>query len=357
MKIIKKSVLFIGIFIIVMSGVSYGAEIQHLKLSKAIQLALTQNLDLKIAELNMSNDKLSYQKIQANNIFSESNLMDLQAKIALAKAKNTYLQTRNQIVIELYQKYNQIINSQMDIQIKEKKLELENKILQTVNKGVERGHRGQLELLQQQNKYDNALFDLEKVNDNYQQFLWELKFYLGIEVESKLSLTTDIFPLSKWKITQQEVIEMAVEKNMILEVRKRNIELAELKFKRAKVVDTPKLDQKILKNNKKLAKLQYKMSINDLKSKVQKKFYLYRQATKKLNLSLHNLKQAEKNYEIIKKQERVGLKTKNDLLVAKINQLQADYNYKGAIVNYNLQKLQLKNLLGFEIGVSLDESK
>ncbi len=348
-NIAKVVILFLVIFII-FSDVLFATELKEINLSQAINLALENNLNLKIADLDLKNAQIDYEKTKANNLLTESRYIELQGDLGLLQAKDNYTQIRNQVIIEVVQKYLQLSLAKKDIAIKEKEVELERNLLEEIKAQVKAGHRGRLDLVQQENKYSNSIFNLEKANDDYCQYFKEFKIELGLsdQAQEEFSLIEVNYP-EIWKIEEEEVIKKAIENSFTLELRKRQIELAEIDLERAEIIASPELDLQRLRNNIELANLNYKKTQKELNNSVSKQYYIHKQAINNLDLSRLNLDQARENSSIIIEQVDAGLKTKNDLLSAEIGLLQAEYNLKSAILNYYMAKLTLQKLIGQSI--------
>jgi len=327
--------LFLVIFFI-FSGVLSAAEPKEMNLSQAINLALENNLNLKIANLDLENAQIDYEKTKANNLLTESRYIQLQGDLGLLQAKDNYTQTRNQVIIDVVQKYLQLNQAKKNITTKSKEAELEKNLLEEVKAQVKAGHKGSLDLLRQENKYNNAVFNLEKANDDYHQSFGEFKL---VEVN---------YP-EIWKIGEEEAVKMAIENSFILELRKRQIELAKVDLERAEVAASPELDLRKLRNNIELANLNFNKTQKELDNSIRKQFYTYKQTINSLDLSRQNLNQAQENNSIIIDQVKAGLITKNDLLSAEISLLQAEYGLKSAILNYYMTKLNLQKLIGQKI--------
>jgi len=231
-----------------------------------------------------------------------------------------------------------------------KEVELERKLLEEVKAQVQSGHKGSLDLLQQENKYHNAVFNLEKANDDYYQSFKEFKLELGLtnQREEELNLTEMDYP-KIWEISEEDAIKTAINNSFTLEFSKRQIELNEVDLERAEVAASPKLDLQKLKNNIELANLNYDKAQKELNNSISKQFYAYKQSVSNLDLSQQNLNQAQENNNIIIEQVKAGLKTKSDLLSAEISLLQAEYNLKSAILSYYMNKLNLQQLMGQKI--------
>jgi len=354
-NIVSKLILFFIIFFI-FSGILFGAEPtqptepKEIDLSLAVNLALTNNLNLKIADLDLENAQVDYEKTRADNLLTESRYVELQGDLGLLQAKDNYNQTRNQVIIDVVQKYLQLSQANKNIAVKDKEAELERNLLEEITAQVKAGHKGSLDLLQQENKYRNAIFNLEKANDDYQQSFREFKLELGLNNQGRegFNLIEINFP-EIWKIEEEEALKRAIENSFSLELRRRQIELAEVDLERAEVAASPALDLRKLRNNIELANLNYKETQKELNNSISEQYYTYKQAINSLDLSQQNLIQAQENNNIITEQVRAGLKTKNDRLSTEIGLLQAEYNLKSTILSYYMNKLNLQQLMGQKI--------
>ena len=348
-NIAKGTILFLVIFFI-FSGGLFAAETKEMNLSQAINLALENNLNLKIANLDLENAQIDYEKTKANNLLTESRYIQLQGDLGLLQAKDNYTQTRNQVIIDVVQKYLQLNQAKKNITAKGKEAELEKNLLEEVKAQVEAGHKGSLDLLQQENKYNNAVFNLEKANDDYHQSFGEFKLELGLnnQGEEELNLAEVDYP-ETWKIGEEEALKMAIENSFTLELMRRQIELTKVDLERAEVAASPELDLRKLRNNIELANLNFNKTQKELDNSIRKQFYTYKQTINSLDLSRQNLNQAQENNSIIIDQVKAGLKTKNDLLSAEISLLQAEYSLKSTILNYYMTKLTMQKLIGQKI--------
>ena len=348
-NIAKGTILFLVIFFI-FSGGLFAAETKEMNLGQAINLALENNLNLKIANLDLENAQIDYEKTKANNLLTESRYIELQGDLGLLQAKDNYTQTRNQVIIDVVQKYLQLNQAKKNITAKGKEAELEKNLLEEVKAQVEAGHKGSLDLLQQENKYNNAVFNLEKANDDYHQSFGEFKLELGLnnQGEEELNLVEVDYP-ETWKIGEEEALKMAIENSFTLELMRRQIELTKVDLERAEVAASPELDLRKLRNNIELANLNFNKTQKELDNSIRKQFYAYKQSINSLDLSQQNLNQSQESSSIIIDQVKAGLKTKNDLLSAEISLLQAEYSLKSTILNYYMTKLTMQKLIGQKI--------
>lgn len=353
----KNRLFYIGlvmVFVVSISGIVFGAQTQKVSLFDAVEFTLEHNLDLKIEKINLHKSELDYQKSQANNLLTESRYISLQSELALAQAKDNFLEKKNSLIISTVQDYLQVIQLEQDINIKNKQLELEKRIFADTTTQLNEGHLGQLDLLKQEVKYHNADFNLEKAEDDYQQLVKQLKTTLGLEPTVEVEVLT-IGELKIPEISETQAIEQAMLASSKLIMRRDQIELAELDLERAESKTTPQLDLERVKADLELAKLNYQKVEQDVETEAKNQYYLFTQAVKRLELSQQNYQIAEENYQITKRQEESGLKTEDDLLLAELNLLQEDYNQFSATKNLLSSLLQLQKTMGAEIEVIVNE--
>ena len=349
-KNITKGIILFLILFFIASGGLFAEETKEMNLSQAINLALENNLNLKIANLDLENAQIDYQKTKANNLLTESRYIELQGDLGLLQAEDNYTQTRNEVIIDVVQKYLQLNQAKKNITAKSKEAELEKNLLEEVKAQVKAGHKGNLDLLRQENRYHNAVFDLEKASDDYHQSFREFKLELGLNNQEGegFNLVEVDYPIV-WQIDEEEALKKAIENSFILELRERQIELAKVDLERAEVAASPELDLQKIRNNIELANLNFNKTQKELANSIRKQFYAYKQSINSLDLSRQNLNQAQENNSIIIDQVKAGLKTKNDLLSAEISLLQAEYNLNSAILNYYTAKLTMQKLIGQKI--------
>ena len=341
--------LFFAIFYIFFNA-TMCAELKEMNLSQAVNLALENNIDLKIANLDLENAQINYEKNKAANLFTNSNYLGLQIDLGLAQAEDNCSQTRNQTIINVVQHYLQLNQIKREILIKEKQVKLEKKYLEEIKDQAETGNRGSLDLLKQENRYNNAVFNLERVNDDYKQSLREFQIELGLNQGEEYNFLEVEYPRA-WQIKEEEVLRETLKNSFALKARKRQIKLVEVGLERAQVAGVPELDLKKIKNDKELANLNYEKIEKELDSLAKKQYYFFRQAIKSLDLYQLNLVQAQENNDIVVEQVKADLGTETELLSAEINLLQAEYSYYSAITNYYLNKLALQQLMGEKIEV------
>ncbi|MFW6007255.1 MAG: TolC family protein [Halanaerobiales bacterium] len=348
MKKLLISIWIIFSLSIILSGNVLGEKI--ISPEKAVSLALEENLDLKIAELELESARYNYRKNRAINLTGKSRTQQLKAEYELAEAENTYHNTNSDIVNEIISKYYDLYLAEKMITIKEKSRKLEEILLEDIKKLVETGEKGELELLQQKNTYNTEGYNLKEVRHNYRQFLREFKNLTGInssiEIELKKAVKPEIL-----EIEREKVREKVLDNNLQLNLHKKNLKLVEAQKKKNLVRSIPELSKKIMENDYLIEQIKKEVIREDLEKEVENLYFEFQQSIKKIELERENLNESRASYNIAEQQFESGLNTRRDLLQVELEKLEAEYEYISAIGNYYINEKRLKQLITPEAGV------
>ncbi len=341
----KRIILSIGIFLLFFSFTSLGDEVYSLKSIEDI--ALKNSIDLKISALNLSNAQINYKKDQANNLLTQSKTLELQSKISLLSAQDSYNNTKNQIILNIVKEAINVVKDELTIAINQKQLKLQERNLNDIKAQVDAGYMGNLDLLSAQNKYDNALFSLQKAIDNFEEDM--RKLLMDLSIDPKKKITIEIPDPVPPKVDKAILLNKTLENSLTLKIKNLNVKLAQINLEKAQKVETPTLDLDKLRNNLEIAKLSLEKEKESILSSFYTQYFLFVQAISNLNIAKSNLKEKKESYDIIQKQYEAGLKTETDVLQAEINLLNAKLSVKSAISDYWTNKIRLENIVGEEI--------
>ncbi len=352
----RRNFLMIFLLMIMLVGLSLSvvaADTIQLDLKTAVNLALENNLDFQIAKLQLDKSRLEYKKQKASNLLRPSHYNELQAETGLNSAENTYQNTRNQVINNTISQYNNLWLADLDLKIKNKNVELEKMRLEEAQAQYEIGDIGSVDLLDQENAYKDAQFNLENARDEYQQSVKEFISNLA-KKNGELKLA-DLTYEESWQVTEEEAIETALNNSVAMRLTGEKLELARIDLERAGV-SAAELDKKIKGKAVAIAELEQEQTREDLITSTQQSYYQFKQAAKKISLTGERLTGAEEKYKLRKEQFGAGLITRIEVLEYEVNMLQARYNHLVAIADYYLKEQALRQKMGLKSGVLVDET-
>lgn len=321
-------------------------------LDTAISLSFENDLDFQIATINYKKAKLDYEKKKANYLLQQSRYNELEMESSFNFAKNTFQSSKNQLVDGVIREYTNIWLAGLDLEIKNIELQLEKIRLEEAKAQYEIGDIGSIDLLDQENAFNDAEFSLEIARDDYQQNIKEFASKLNLK-NKELELTGLNYNQS-WQVTEEEAIDTVLENSFELHSKEDQLTLAKIDLERAGV-SAAKLDKEIKEKNVEIAELELEKSRDELIKSTKESYYQFKQAVKRIELNKERLTGAEEKYKLRKIQYEAGLITRLEVLEFERNLLQARRNYFSAIADYYLAEINLRQNLGLETEVLLDE--
>jgi|GEM_PF-1465479 len=316
-----------------------------LGLSRMLDLAIANNLEFKKANYQLENTKLEVRKMEAENLLTESTISNLQKEIILLNQQNQTQSEKDRLLIQVVDDYFRLLTTEKDIESKRSNVELEEIILEDVEKQVAAGYSIDLDLLQQGNEYYNALFSYQESVLAYQQLLIEIKDNLGIEHEQDIQLSEmhiGEFP----EINLVDAINRARENSLALKSQSIEINQAERELEKVRANDGPEIEILKLENNLAIVQLEKSLSEQDLNYQVESQWLNYNQSKNDITLSQKSLEQMKENRSMIQQQVQAGLRTNEEALSATIGVLDAESRLISSVRQIYQAYLELQRLMG-----------
>jgi hypothetical protein len=202
-----------GILIFLLLGIMMMGSIQiaaqesiRLDLPQAVEMALANNLEFQKDGYQLENAKIDAKRNEAENLLTQSNLLERQYELSLIGEKEQYQQKKEDLIIQIVDEYLQLKLTQKDLQVKEKELELEKNTLEEIKAQVKAGYKVELDVLEQGTEYYDALFSFESAKLDYQKLLGNFRVTLGLNSKSQFELVSINTPDFK-EIELDEVLQ------------------------------------------------------------------------------------------------------------------------------------------------------
>ena len=350
----KKIYIVLSLVLLLFSSTVMGAEVKTLNLQSAVDMALEQNLNLKEEKINLEKSQLQYEKQNANNLLTQSEYNELQAEYSLKAAKNSYKNIYDSIIKNVVNQYTNLWLSEYNLQIREKRMEVEELLLEEAKAKYEIGDIGSLDLLDQENSYEDARYNLKTSRDDYEQSLREFRTTLGID-----NIKIDLEELPKiniWETNEKEVVKTSLENSINLQLKEMDLKLAKLDKKRAEI-SASTIDKKIKEKTVEAAEVAQKRIKRELENSSIMVYYDYLHAVEEMNLKKKSWEKSKKNYDLKEEQYNKGLITKSELLNFELTKMQSKYDYMSSIANYYNKRISLKQQMNEKLEVIESEAE
>src|SRR5665648_92460 len=344
----KKLVILVFLLfgIIVIGNIQIAAEENiNLDLAKAIEIALTNNLEFQKADYQLENTEIDAEKNEAENLLTQSNLLQRQTELLLNQGKEQYQQKKEDLILQVVDEYLQMKLAQKDLQVKEKTSVMEKNTLENIKVQAKAGYKVELDVLEQSNIYYDALFSFESAKLDYQKLLGNFQMTLGVNSQSQFELAEIDAPDFK-EIKLDEALQKGRQNSVALQMNNLQIDLASLELEKSKVSDTPEIDLNKLENNLAVTKLDYQIAQQNLDYQIESQWQNYMQTKNDITSSQNSLNQIKENKTIISNQVKAGLASEDEELSAMVGVLQAEYRLASSVRNYYNALLNLQSIMG-----------
>ena len=343
--------LMILTILVFTSGIS--AESINLSLEKAYELTLQDNISLKIAQIELDNKRIQYEKSKAQNLLNQSNYNEVQAEYNLTTARKSYIDTANNLLKQTLQQYTDLLTKKKNIAVLDKRIILNENRLNEVKAQYEVGEKSQLDILEQQIEVNDLIQEREQLINEYEQLKTEFKVQLGIDNNNTIVLE-ELKEPEYMNLEKEEIFNIALENNWNIKLNRLNLELAEIDKRKKEVVSSSELDKEISDNEVQIARLQLDKQKEDIRNQARDYLNQLNNIKSNIILSKDRITQARETYDILQEQYNSGLITENDLREGEITVLQAEYQLYNAYMSYYIQKLNIEKFMKPGVGVLED---
>ncbi|MGB4373431.1 MAG: TolC family protein, partial [Halanaerobiales bacterium] len=216
---------------------------------------------------------------------------------------------------------------------------------------VKLGYKSSLELFSQESSYQSAINGLEKIKWDLEQSRREIRHKLALAEGREIVLLELVKP-EIWTVAEEDVSRI-ISSNTLLDIRKRQVEVARGDLERARVAGVAEVEIRKKELALARAELELEKERQNQELKINNAYHQYTQAVKNMNMAEKSLLQAEEHYKIIKEQNEAGFVSNNDLLASELSLYKARDMYINTISNYYIALIQLQQLMGIEMEVDL----
>ncbi len=357
----RKTMFFglIGCILLFSIGVSaqqtQQAEIKKLNLEESINIALENNLDLKMARCNVNLQEVEYEQAQANNLLQASILNLRNAEFSLKQAKNNLEETRRQVILDVMDAYFQVLRAKRDVEIEKMSFQEAQENFEIVKNKFSLGDASRKDLLQAEINLFSAKFNLKKAEHQLEIARIDFNKVLGLPLDARFELT-DSFSVEPLNISLEKALEEALKNRYEIKKAQNELELAKIRWDLSQNEYTPELDKK----NARISLENAEVNLGKVKIQIIREIHqLFTDLEEKreniaLTEKMEKLK--EEIYSIAQKQYKAGLINATELLDAQIGLTQAQLNRIGALFEYNMARAKFIKALATDINYGQKES-
>ena len=364
MVVIKRvgALLGLGIMLLGFSAIPVqtqedNSKIHNMTIEQAVELALENNLQVKIAQADKKKKDAAYAyaktisrtiKEYQGSSFQERLAEDLKPRIAERQgeqAERLYQVTLNGVKIMAESAFYELLKAKENLEIAENALKRADEQLKLTNIRFEVGSAAKIEVLKAEAAQAGTRASLTAAQNNYKQKMLELNKVLGIDLQTVVE-PQGSFSFNREEFVLQQLLDRAMLEESSLIQAEDNAAVAQWTYEFIKNYYTPSYgDAKTAEQDAVMADLMLSQTRNNVITTV--------------NQSYLSLKAAEEQYEYLKKavelsyeayrltqlSYELGMSTLDELQKASDDVKVAEAQLSECIYNYNILKACLKNCI------------
>ena len=327
------------------------AAAPELSLAEALALGMEANYGIKKARLTWENARLHYERNKAASTLAGSRYTQLQLELNLLQAEDNYRRTKDQAMLQIARKYLEVLQTEQEINWRQKQLEWEAMTLDLMAKQVAQGYETRLALMRQENEYHRARLELKRLEDSYDQLRRELAKEIGWQPTRPALSLKPVETALTWELSETDCQNRARANSLALRALILEVELAQIALERARLGPVLAVELQELKNNLQLTLFRQEEAEWELENSVRQQYAALMQLAENLTLNQVHVATVRANFEKVQKQYEVGLLKEVDRLAAEAELLQAEYQMFNAVTNFQLKKWEFQQMLGLDLEV------
>ena len=237
---------------------------------------------------------------------------------------------------EFLNKYYNLKSTEKNVEIAKESLDMKKESLDLAELKYEYGTVSKIDVLTSKISYKQAESNYKSMQNSLKTAKMEFCSYLGIDVNTDITLTSDLTEVALSTVSLEDAIASALENRV--EFLEANYKLEEAKETFSSVAAYPKTSATYLKGS--VAYNQTLIDCNSVKDEVTidvtKKYTEMNEKYQALQLDKMNIESAKESYELAKERYELGMSTLSEVQSAQLTVENAQESYQNDILSYNL---------------------
>lgn len=318
-----------------------------LSLKEAVELGLRESRVIRLAELSLKTQEVSYKEGTANLLLNPSVVSQLQLENTWRSAQRGFVLKRMQLALEIEEAYYNVLKAERALTLARENLNRMEKQLEDVRTKFSLGMVARIDVLRNELEVDRAKLDVEKARNSLDLARAKLGALLGKGLEATFTLSTSL-TFEPQPLDLGTCVAYALEHRP--EVKEKEESLA-LRKKEVEVLTsyTPALEREKARINLSVAEAELEDTKESIILEVRQKFSDLLSAQQNVPIAEKNVEVARESLSIQKARFDAGVITLLDLLDAQSSLYEAESNYLQAVFDYNVARAQFFNALGADL--------
>lgn len=353
-------IILLTLMLVVLAYGAVGAQSSATSISveEVIQRALAHDVAAQIAQLNLENARITYQRNMAVNLLSGSEYNRRSAESGLRTAEITYANRKADVAMNAVNQYFSLLSRELGVEISKAQVEVARINLDSTRRRANLGTASRLDVLDAEVDLGSVEMSLTQAVNNLAAAQETLANILGMQAAELPGLDPEPalpdFPIDA--IDLEEAIQRALAHSSSLIGAQTSLELAQMEREQALAEGVALLDQKAAELKVRVAELELEQAERSVRLAVIAAYQDLVRAKEAMDVEEIQLTLARERHKLVQQQFEVGLRTQSESIGADVTLLQARQRELTARNNYYNAVLAFQKVLGAPIGEAVNEN-
>jgi len=340
-----KKIIFI--FLILTAALSITLTVSAaesvLNLQEYLEQSLSENEEIKAAEMNLEVKEIALAKEKAEQEVRPSPLLLKKAETELELAAKNLEITRDQVTTNLIKDFFNYYKAENSIAVHQKYQNILEEELKNIKEKYEQGILIKSDLMQAEVELKTVASNLKAAVNNKKRAEFKVKQNLKLDYEDQLQLNFKENKLKNWQLEEdlKELFKTALKKRIEIKEAEANKELQQINYQLAVKDYRSDLDEKEAENELKKAGNQLELIKDKIKLDVNNKYLDYQDSIAEIGRYKKLIKSFEEALRVKKLYFEEEYITGTELLETQVDLYQSEINYTHTQIDYYLSLAEL----------------
>lgn len=330
-----------------------------LALEQAVALAARQGATLVLARFDLDSARIAYERAVASSVLSPAPFAEQTARHDLARSENQYRAAWLQAITTAIGAYLDVLAA--DLAGESSRLAVDNAraSLDAVKRKASTGTASSLDVAQAEQQLESAEIERDGAVIDREEALAALAQAIGVTADKVGPLdkaaADELPPLPAGSL--DELVARAIAADRDLAWRRESLEIARKQLEQAKLEDAAPLDLRARELAVSRAQVDLDQATTKARQDAASAYGSLAIAHRRAELSRQSLALEQQKLAAVEQQQKLGLKTPQDVAAARISLLKAQQNYLSAAKGYLTALVQFRHRMGEPLGFGVPEEQ
>lgn len=324
-------------------------QVLYLDLRTAVELAHANNVELKLAELELEKARLGLEQVRAMSLIEPSPTLQLQAEAGVTLAERSLSLTKQRIAFDVEEAYYNVLRLQNVLAVLDEAEQMARRQLEVAESRRSAGVATDIDVLKAGTALLQTQADKAQAEDSLVLVLARFRQILGLEADVDIVLDETVVTRELVDMTLEQAVAEALSNRLELTQVRIGVEVAEKELALATNDYTPELTRLQAELELQQARLRARQARDGIALDVQNAYNNMQDAYRRLAVAQQRLAEMEEQWRVVQALFDARMATDVELLQGQTGLAEARTSAVNAVFDYNIARAKFFQAIAREL--------